>query len=114
LAGTTILFLPTMKLSLLSLASASIFFASSSTVAFVNQPATFAVGTTSRGSSPSWAVFAKAKAAKGAASHEEDLDLTRKVILEKMGMGGGAKVEDAPAPSPAPAKKEVEAAAKEE
>lgn len=99
-----------MKLSLLSLASASLFFASSSTVAFVNQPATFVAGTSSRGSTP-WAVFAKAKAAK---SHEEDLDLTRKVILESMGMGG-ASAEDAPAPAPAPAKKkEVEAAAKEE
>jgi hypothetical protein len=100
-----------MKLSSLSLASASLVFASS-TVAFVNQPvSTFGrVGTSWRGSAGS-AVFAK-----GAASHEEDLDLTRKVILDRMGMGGPAKVEEAPAPAPAPAKKkkEVEAAASKE
>lgn len=98
-----------MKLSLISAVSASLFLASS-TRAFVSRPATTfvgGVGASTRGDNACARLFAKGKAAKAAVSHEEDLDLTRKIILERMGMGP-SKADEAPAPpSPAPAKKEA-------
>jgi hypothetical protein len=69
-----------------------------STLAFhVNQPA-FVAGRGGATAAASGLTELSAKAT-AAASKEEDLELTRKIILDRM--GGGAKAEEAPPTAPA-------------